>query len=118
MGRYSYPVGPGDVRDISFRRHPQRFEGGGGMWWVVLDEERLGTVAHLRGAGYGWAACSYKDYDKMTEEQWNSVAKHGVEKPEEFRIPDPLRKVDGFRTRLDAGLYVIRHWYPGMEDYG
>lgn len=108
----------GEVRDISFKRY-QKFDDGGGIYLVFLGDLRLGQVTWLGSWFDGWDAVSYRDYDKMTRRQAKHLEKFGVvTKPEDIRPNDPMHRVDGFKTRRAAAVFLVRHWgfWKGNEE--
>jgi hypothetical protein len=109
---------PIDVRTVSFRAQGKP-EDGCSMYNVFLGDIHLGHVSRLQRNWGGWSAVSYKDFDMLSEEQWNRMERmgNGGDRPESFRPDDHMRHVDGFHTRYLAAEFLVRHWnFQGWKD--
>lgn len=105
MGRSSVVVN-GEVRDIVFREKHLIAENVV-AYSMYLGDQKLGYVHRWRDS---WTAVSNRDAHFMPPRAAEAMKKQGWEvNPAQVKEIDVLESVDGFRTRRDAGEYLLKH---------
>jgi hypothetical protein len=110
MSQWFLIAGPGDIRDISFRRHSLHGSSEGvRAYRVFVGTEEWGFVYY--GYSYtGWEAFSYNRPKASTPAEYleEMRAQRLKRKAGDFRTDRSLDHVKGFGTRRAAAAYIVK----------